>query len=64
MVQYECHPWQQPVPLPPLVPSKMPTERDALSADVDSAAALPPTGQSSPLPLDSQDDEYQWLILL
>jgi hypothetical protein len=34
------------------------------AAAADPAAALPPTKRSSPLPLVSQDDDYQWLILL
>jgi hypothetical protein len=64
MIRYEYHPWLQPVPLPPLAPDKKPTEQDALPAKADPAAALPATGQSPPLPLGSQYDEYQWRILL
>jgi hypothetical protein len=63
MIQYQHSPWQQPVPLPRLTRDKKSSEQDSLHAEAD-PAVLPPTKQSSPLPLASQDDDYQWLILL
>jgi hypothetical protein len=69
MIQYECHPWQQRAPLPPLTHNE---ERKAAVSKLagasavqpNSAATPPPEDQSSPLPLVFQDSDYQWLILL
>ena len=79
MLRNQHSPWLQPVPLPPLTPDEkiagapyltlfQPSDEDGTvplpAAEADAAPSLPPTGQSSPLPQVSQDDDYQWLILL
>ena len=69
MIQYECHSWQQRVSLPPLT---LDEERkktvcklaNTSGAEAEPAVTLPPEDQSSQLPLVSQDNDYQWLILL
>ena len=79
MLQDQHSPRLQPVPLPPLTPDEkiagapyltlfQPSDENGTGSvpgsEADAAPVLPPTGQSSLLPLISQDDEYQWLILL
>jgi hypothetical protein len=77
MIQYQYIPCPQSTPLPPLTRTKKPTEREiagglsqSSSAEngtvplPNAAAAFPPTKRSSRLPQISQDDNYQWLILL
>jgi hypothetical protein len=64
MIQYEYQPWQQPVPLPPPAADTKLPEEGVLPAKPDAGAAIPAGEQSPPLAPGSQDDEYQWLILL
>ena len=69
MIQYECHPWQQRVPLPPLmldeeIKAAVSNPAGANAAQSTPGATLPAADQSPPLPLVSQDNDYQWLILL